>query len=74
MFSCPLGVLKKEQVTFEPPLPEWKKESISKLGFGAMNKVAILFPNLFWNETADMFGYVPDSNQNRGQFFLFLNF
>lgn len=37
--TVPLGCLKAEDITFQPPLPQWKSEAIDKLGFGNLNKV-----------------------------------
>jgi monoamine oxidase len=39
--SVSLGVLKSEAITFEPELPDRKKEAISRLGFGLLNKVLV---------------------------------
>lgn len=39
--TLPLGVLKAEQVKFEPPLPDWKTGAIERLGYGLLNKVGI---------------------------------
>lgn len=49
--TLPLGVLKQSvtqnsnipnTVTFNPPLPQWKIDSMSRLGFGNLNKVTVL--------------------------------
>lgn len=37
--AVPLGVLKSQSITFQPPLPEWKQQAINNLGFGLLNKV-----------------------------------
>lgn len=37
--SLPLGVLKSDAVTFDPPLPPRKRQAIERLGFGTLNKV-----------------------------------
>lgn len=42
--TLPLGVLKAEQVKFEPALPEWKSGAIERLGYGLLNKVCTLEP------------------------------
>lgn len=39
IITVPLGVLKAQSITFDPPLPEWKQQAISNLGFGLLNKV-----------------------------------
>ena len=43
--TIPLGVLKqgsneKSFIHFDPPLPEWKRNAIDRLGYGNLNKVA----------------------------------
>lgn len=53
--TCPLGVLQVPcgepgHVIFHPPLPRYKRESISKIGFGHYNKIALAFPYRFWDE------------------------
>uniref|UniRef100_A0A1I8JP81 Amino_oxidase domain-containing protein n=1 Tax=Macrostomum lignano TaxID=282301 RepID=A0A1I8JP81_9PLAT len=42
----------------QPPLPEWKIDSINRLGYGVLNNLIYL-------------GYVPNSVDGRGEFFLF---
>ncbi|CCJ31580.1 unnamed protein product [Pneumocystis jirovecii] len=39
IITVPLGVLKKSCIQFNPPLPEWKTQSIRRLNFGLLNKV-----------------------------------
>lgn len=39
LLTIPLGVLKKEKLKFDPPLPEWKTSAIKRMGFGNLNKV-----------------------------------
>lgn len=46
--TLPLGVLKAGDVTFDPALPESKREAIERLGFGCLNKVLLVFPSAFW--------------------------
>ncbi|GFZ12556.1 LSD1-like2 [Actinidia rufa] len=54
--SVPLGVLKKRSIRFKPELPERKLAAIERLGFGLLNKVAMVFPYVFWGEDLDTFG------------------
>ncbi|KAK9814743.1 hypothetical protein WJX72_010741 [[Myrmecia] bisecta] len=72
--SVPLGVLKKGSITFTPPLPQRKQETIQRLGFGVLNKVVLLFPYVFWQTTLDMFGRVAETTSERGEFFLFYSY
>ncbi|HEU5281905.1 MAG TPA: FAD-dependent oxidoreductase [Gammaproteobacteria bacterium] len=48
VLTIPLGVLKKNNIQFNPPLPEVKKNAIEKLGMGLLNITAIEFPHSFW--------------------------
>ncbi|KAJ3051101.1 hypothetical protein HK097_007926 [Rhizophlyctis rosea] len=54
--TVPLGVLKNRQVTFDPPLPIWKQTAINNLEMGLFNKLVLVFPRMFWDPKADMFG------------------
>ncbi|XP_009117559.1 lysine-specific histone demethylase 1 homolog 2 [Brassica rapa] len=69
--TVPLGVLKKRCIKFEPELPRKKQAAIDRLGFGLLNKVAMLFPSVFWGDDLDTFGCLNDSSIDRGEFFLF---
>lgn len=40
VLTSPLGVLKAQTIAFEPPLPDWKKGAIQRMGFGLLNKVS----------------------------------
>ena len=39
VLTPPLGVLKSGSITFDPELPVHKRDAISRLGFGLLNKV-----------------------------------
>lgn len=79
IITVPLGVLKKSSIQFNPPLPEWKKQSIERLSFGLLNKVILVYENSFWDINIDVFGSLsePDSkgvyDTNRGRFYIFWN-
>ena len=84
VLTTPLGVLKDEKVKFDPPLPDWKKGPIQRLGFGTLNKVILVYDKPFWKVDQDMFGLlrepeVPESLDqedyisNRGRFYFFWN-
>ncbi|KAI3675416.1 hypothetical protein L1987_85006 [Smallanthus sonchifolius] len=72
--TVPLGVLKKQTIKFIPELPERKLEAIDKLGFGLLNKVAMVFPYVFWGEDLDTFGCLSRNSNTRGEFFLFYSY
>ncbi|RIK09564.1 MAG: monoamine oxidase [Acidobacteria bacterium] len=57
--TLPLGVLKSGDVKFSPALPETKQRAIERLGFGAVAKVALRFPKIFWPRDVDFLGYAP---------------
>ncbi|CAI7580955.1 unnamed protein product [Penicillium crustosum] len=84
VFTGSLGVLKQQKIKFEPPLPDWKRGAIDRLGFGIMNKVVLVFEEPFWDTKRDMFGLLREPNNptsmiqedyaaNRGRFYLFWN-
>ncbi|KAK9858998.1 Winged helix-turn-helix transcription repressor DNA-binding [Penicillium brevicompactum] len=84
VFTGSLGVLKQQKINFEPPLPDWKRGAIERLGFGIMNKVVLVFKEPFWDTKRDMFGLLrepanavtmvqEDYAANRGRFYLFWN-
>ncbi|XP_009790005.2 lysine-specific histone demethylase 1 homolog 2 [Nicotiana sylvestris] len=72
--TVPLGVLKRRLIRFEPELPEKKLEAIDRLGFGLLNKVAMVFPHVFWGEDLDTFGCLNHYSHRRGEFFLFYSY
>ncbi|CAA2990225.1 lysine-specific histone demethylase 1 homolog 2-like [Olea europaea var. sylvestris] len=72
--TVPLGVLKKKTIVFEPELPEEKLAAIERLGFGLLNKVAMVFPHVFWGEDMDTFGCLSKQSYKRGEFFLFYSY
>ncbi|KAL2609406.1 hypothetical protein R1flu_027979 [Riccia fluitans] len=72
--TAPLGVLKREAIRFEPPLPQRKIDAIKRLGFGLLNKVVMLFSHSFWGAELDTFGHLAESTSRRGEFFLFYSY
>ncbi|KAK6916133.1 Amine oxidase [Dillenia turbinata] len=72
--TVPLGVLKKGSIEFVPELPRRKIDAIHKIGFGLLNKVAMLFPYDFWGGGIDTFGHLTEDPSMRGEFFLFYSY
>ncbi|CAM8900810.1 unnamed protein product [Rhodiola kirilowii] len=72
--TAPLGVLKKRAIKFEPELPQRKLAAIDRLGYGLLNKVAMVFPHVFWGEDLDTFGHLNEHSHKRGEFFLFYGY
>ena len=63
-------------VRFDPPLPPAQRKAVGRLGYGLLNKVALLFPHRFWlglvdRGEADFFGAVHADPRERGRFFQF---
>ena len=82
--SIPLGVLKTNDVQFEPALPDWKLGSIQRIGFGVLNKVVLVYKEPFWDQSRDIFGTLrnapnrfsldqKDYFTQRGRFFQWFN-
>lgn len=69
-----LGVLKNGSIKFLPELPQRKLDGIKRLGFGLLNKVAMLFPHVFWGTDLDTFGHLAEDPSHRGEFFLFYSY
>lgn len=73
LVTVPLGCLKAETINFLPPLPQWKRSSVQRLGFGVLNKVVLEFPDVFWDDSVDYFGATAEETNRRGQCFMFWN-
>ena len=58
--TLPLGVLQHNDVRFVPELPKAKRNAISKLGMGVLNKCYLRFPQTFWPDDMDWLEYVPE--------------
>lgn len=50
--TLPLGVLKKENITFTPTLPTHKQKAIDTLTMGKLEKIIMRFPQAFWRENS----------------------
>eukprot|EP01018_Ginkgo_biloba_P021970 Gb_40551 [translate_table: standard] len=72
--TVPLGVLKSGSIRFIPELPKRKIDAIKRLGFGLLDKVAMLFPHVFWDAELDTFGRLCEDTSRRGEFFLFYSY
>jgi monoamine oxidase len=46
--TAPLGVLKADAITFDPPLPPAKLAAIATLGFGVFEKVVLAYDQQYW--------------------------
>ncbi|MCP3975701.1 MAG: NAD(P)-binding protein [bacterium] len=67
--TLPLGVLKTNDVVFEPSLPAEKIGAIERLGMGLLNKVVLEFPQVFWDQSVDYFGYISEERGKWAQWY-----
>jgi monoamine oxidase len=67
--ALPLGMLKNENVVFEPALPAGKIAAINSLGIGTMNKVFLKFDHNFWHEDGYFFQYLKQDHSDIFEFF-----
>ena len=70
--TLPLGTLKKKTVQFNPPLPRKKQDAIARLGMGTLDKVYLLFDDVFWDRDVTWIA-TPENDLPKGQFNLWLN-
>ncbi|CAF3506565.1 unnamed protein product [Fusarium graminearum] len=82
--TVPLGVLKQNNIVFNPPLPSWKTDVVERLGFGILNKVVLVYDEIFWEQDRHIFGVLRESTNrhstsqkdyatSRGRFFQWFN-
>ncbi|WP_419906969.1 FAD-dependent oxidoreductase [Hoeflea sp.] len=70
--TLPLGVMKKDTVRFDPPLPAKKRKAIERLGMGTLDKVYFLFDAPFWDTDVTWIA-TPENDLPPGQFNGWLN-
>lgn len=70
IITLPLGVLKAGLVQFEPRLPSGMTQAISRMGIGALEKVALRFDAPFWEEDAEV---ILNTDALDGRFSAFIN-
>ena len=56
--SIPLGVLQRNLVHFNPPLPEPYQRAISSIGSGIVNKLFCSFKKPFWGNKKGWMNFV----------------
>lgn len=80
--TVPLGVLKDRAIQCIPDLPQWKADSIERLGYGVTNKVVLVYDKVFWDDSKDLLcvcknttygSSQEDDAEIRGNCFLFWN-
>ena len=67
--TLPLGVLKADTVTFANALPQTHRDAIAHLGMGTLDKVVLVFSEVFWPENAGFIGF----ENNSGRFIEWFN-
>jgi monoamine oxidase len=55
IITLPVGVLQRNKIQFNPPLPKEKVEAISKIPFGVFNKLILEFESAFWKSKQTLF-------------------
>ena len=68
--TVPLGVLKKDFISFRPSLPTRKRSAIANLEMGLLNKTCLLFDDIFWDRDVERIRYV---SADKGQWTETLN-
>lgn len=67
--TAPLGVLKSETITFDPPLPLDKQAAIGRIGFGHYEKVVMRFDKFYWPEDKQRLISFHDAEEGEPQLF-----
>ncbi|MEM7311224.1 MAG: NAD(P)/FAD-dependent oxidoreductase [Planctomycetota bacterium] len=70
LVTLPLGVLKAGAVDFAPILPTALTEAVQRMGFGAVYKLILEFPQVFWNQSVHFVEYI---SQTAGESMGWLN-
>jgi monoamine oxidase len=63
--TVPLGVLKRNVIDFQPPLPKKITDAIESMGFGTLNKIVLLFEDVFWDKDAVWFSFDPLNTKDK---------
>ncbi len=56
--TLPLGVLQRQMVIFDPPLPDAMQHALQRQGMGTVTKVAFRFPEATWDADTQYFGWI----------------
>lgn len=75
VLCVPLGVLKSDTIKFSPALPDPMHTAISRIGFGDVVKIGLLFDKVFWDRGTHYFGLVHEApgKEKAEKFSYFLN-
>lgn len=67
--TVPLGVLRADVITFEPPITEDKRASLLRLQMGSLEKIVLVFEEKHWRFDRDVLFYVSDRSGEHPAFF-----
>ena len=70
--TVPLGVLKKKEISFNPPLSEERTKAIDRMGMGTVDKLFLFFDDVFWQDAPWIYT-VHNHKLPKGQFNIWLN-
>jgi len=75
VLTVPLGVLKSETISFDPPLNAEKMEAINRIGVGSYHKLALRFDKAFWDTNLDILFFCAEGrDESSAPFPWFLNY
>ena len=57
------GVLQHHPPKFSPRLPARHRASLSRVGFGLLNKVVLVYPSVWWDPTVIWWSLLPSSSK-----------
>ncbi len=69
VITLPIGVLQSGAVAFAPALPQAKRAALSRLQMGLLNKIAMRFPQPFWDEEVHSFAHLSETTSEAFEFF-----
>ena len=70
LVTVPLGVLKRDIITFTPTLPKETQNAINQLEMGTVNKFLLKWDKPFWDINKQYIGYTP---KVKGKYNYFIN-
>jgi len=68
--TVPLGVLKQDVITFDPPVPSRIARAISLLDMGLLDKIWLKFESAFWDTSNYAWFLLPDTNHPDSESFI----
>ncbi len=62
LVTIPIGVLREDDITFDPPLPATHRAAIDALAMGVLDKVWLRWDERWWTETAQQWTRVAEAD------------